>query len=479
MAQRTPVRAFEPEEVILGKYRVIRVVGQGGYGSVLEAENLRTTRHVAIKVVDGEALARSPTAARRLRVEARAAAKLAHPNSVDVLDLEEEPDGSMFFVQEYLRGETLHARLEREHKLPWREALSLMIPVMSALADAHRKGIVHRDVKPENIFLSEAAPGILVPKIIDFGIARVFDSSELRLTQMDRVVGTPWYMSPEQAAGERDLDGQTDVWAVGVVLYEALAGASPCVANNVEALMRAIARGDLTPLRLRAPEVPANVAECVERALVLDRKRRYATMTDFIDAALACMGSRTVGIGHFTGASSPVASAAAPSAAPAAKPSAEHDDAAVPGDRAHSLTPSLRPSASHPRTRDALLAVAGMVLTALAGFAVGSLANAAPPSPQMVTAPMRLAPALTETPHVAAAPPAITPPVAASPVVAPSVTAPSVTAPSVTAPSPTPATQPVIVMPPVIASPATPPAVDAAPTAASSLAQRNRRRRRR
>ncbi len=452
MAQRTPVRAFEPEEVILGKYRILRVIGQGGYGSVLEAENLRTTRHVAIKVVDGEALSRSPTAAKRLRVEARAAAKLAHPNSVDVLDLEEDPDGSMFFVQEFLRGETLHARIEREHKLPWREAFSLMIPVMSALADAHRKGIVHRDVKPENIFLSEAAPGILVPKIIDFGIARVFDSSELRLTQMDRVVGTPWYMSPEQAAGERDLDGQTDVWAVGVVLYEALAGTSPCVASNVEALMRAIARGDLTPLRLRAPEVPANVAACVERALMLDRTRRYATMTDFIDAALACMGSRTVGIGHFTAATSSGAPADA-TPAPSDAPSEEHDGPVVPGDRAHSLTPSLRPSASNPRTRDALIAVAGMALTALAGFAVGSLANAAPPSQNVVTAPMRL------TPAAAATPPAAAPPVIATP--------------------PAPAPQPVIVMPPVVASPVAPPVARVEPLADSSIALRSRRRRHR
>ncbi len=461
MSQRTPIRAFEPEEVILGKYRIIRVIGAGGYGSVLEAENLRTTRHVAIKVVDGEALSRSPTAAKRLRVEARAAAKLAHPNSVDVLDLEEDPDGSMFFVQEYLRGETLHARLERERKLPWREAFSLMVPVMSALAEAHRKGIVHRDVKPENIFLFEAAPGVLVPKIIDFGIARVFDSSELRLTQMDRVVGTPWYMSPEQAAGERDLDGQTDVWAVGVVLYEALSGTSPCVASNVETLMRAIARGDLTPLRLRCPEVPADVAACVERALILDRKRRYQTMTDFIDAALSCMGTRTVGIGHFTaeaapGAEKPLERASVPSPAASSAPPADDSpdaeaDGAVTGDRAHSLTPSLRPSASSARSRSALLAAAGMAVTAVAGFVIGSLASASPPPQHVVTAPMRLTPAAR----------------------------PAITAPPVLATSTAAVTPPVIALPPVVASPEATSTPDASATAASSIAPRNRRRRHR
>jgi eukaryotic-like serine/threonine-protein kinase len=427
MSSRAPLRSYEADDVIAGKYRVVRVLGAGGYGSVIEAENLRTTRRVAIKVVDGEALARSPTAAKRLRVEARATAKLSHPNSVAVLDLDEDADGSLLFVQEHLVGETLHARLEREKKLPWREAFSLMVPVMSALAEAHRKGIVHRDVKPENIFLSEAAPGVLVPKIIDFGIARVFDADELRLTQTDRVVGTPWYMSPEQAAGERDLDGQTDVWAVGVVLYECLTGSSPYTAGNIEVLMRAIATADLTPLRLRCPDVPASVASVIEGALVLDRSARYRTMGDFVDAALACMGTRTAGIGHVT----------------ALRPDARHEDPAptnsdapartTTGEGTHSLTPSLLPPRASSAWRGAGLALAGMALTALAGFVLGSLANARPP-PQVITAPLRLATAPVVTAPVVVAPVVAAPVVAAPVVAAPVVAAPVVAAPVVTAP---------------------------------------------
>ena len=222
--------------MLLGKYRVVRVIGAGGMGAILEAENVRTTRRVAIKVLHGDSN-RVSNAVRRFQNEARASAQLEHPNSIDVLDLEQDEGGTLFIVQELLHGETLYDRFQREGRLPWREAFDLMLPIMSALASAHRRGIIHRDVKPENIFLAQAAPNICVPKIIDFGVARVFFDASERLTRTDRVVGTPFYMSPEQAAGERELNGQTDVWAVGVVLYEILSGDAPFEGTDPRTLL--------------------------------------------------------------------------------------------------------------------------------------------------------------------------------------------------------------------------------------------------
>jgi len=288
MSRRSTDRVYESGETILGKYKVLRVVGVGGMGAVLEAENLRTSRRVAIKVLSGVDDARASTATRRFVNEARAAARLTHPNSVDVLDLEQDAAGALYIVQEFLVGESLYERVTRQRKTPWREALELMLPVMSALAEAHRKGVVHRDVKPENVFLSQAAPGVIVPKIIDFGVACMADS-DLRLTRTDRVMGTPYYMSPEQASGERELDGQTDVWAVGVVLYEMITGALPFDGPNLEVVMRAIVTGSFTPMRLRDPGLPAAFAAVVERALERDRAARYPTMQAFLDAAMPCL----------------------------------------------------------------------------------------------------------------------------------------------------------------------------------------------
>jgi serine/threonine-protein kinase len=291
-------RTFEVGELLLGKYRVVRPLGEGGMGFVIEAENERTTRRVAIKVLHGGSGARSPGAAQRFQNEARAASRLAHPNSVDVLDFEQDEDGTLFIVQELLRGETLYDRMQREGRMPWRDAFDVMLPVMSALAAAHRAGIVHRDVKPENIFLAEVARGVFVPKIIDFGLARVFNDSYRRVTHMDKVVGTPFYMSPEQAAGDRELTGQTDVWSAGVVLYECVAGHSPFEGDDVKALMLNIAAGRLVPFHERCPSEPADVVRVIERALEPDRAKRYPTMDAFLDEALACVGPNGGGIGR-------------------------------------------------------------------------------------------------------------------------------------------------------------------------------------
>jgi serine/threonine-protein kinase len=297
MSQRNDAQIFDPGAMLLEKYKVLRVLGEGGMGVVLEAENVRTGRRVAVKALPSTNEARVSAATQRFVNEARAAARLAHPNSVDVFDLERDDTGTLFIVQEFLQGQTLYDRLQRERRIPWREAIVLLLPVMSALAEAHRKGIVHRDVKPENIFLSEAAPGVMVPKIIDFGIARLLET-DLRLTRNDRVLGTPYYMSPEQATGANDLDGQTDVWAVGVVLYECITGRLPFDGKDLSMVMRAIVQAPLVPMRTYDPTLPAPVAAAIERALARDRGQRYATMQHFLDVLIQCVGETCVGVGR-------------------------------------------------------------------------------------------------------------------------------------------------------------------------------------
>jgi serine/threonine protein kinase len=365
--------------MLLGKYRVVRVIGAGGMGAILEAENVRTTRRVAIKVLHGDSN-RVSNAVRRFQNEARASAQLEHPNSIDVLDLEQDEGGTLFIVQELLHGETLYDRFQREGRLPWREAFDLMLPIMSALASAHRRGIIHRDVKPENIFLAQAAPNICVPKIIDFGVARVFFDASERLTRTDRVVGTPFYMSPEQAAGERELNGQTDVWAVGVVLYEILSGDAPFEGTDPRTLLFKVSTGRHTHLRDAAPDLPDDVVETVERALIPDRAGRYQTMDQFFDAALACRGVSTVSVGHLFSLAPPApterrepapapATVAPESVAPAvllssAKPSESSVD---------SLAPTSRPN-RHVDSRSGFALIGGIAVVAalVIGFAGGA-----------------------------------------------------------------------------------------------------------
>jgi serine/threonine-protein kinase len=415
MSRRTTDRVFESGETILGKYKVLRVAGVGGMGAVLEAENLRTSRKVAIKVLSAVDEAKASTATRRFVNEARAAAKITHPNSVDVLDLDQDEEGALYIVQEFLEGESLFERVSRERRIPWRESLELMLPVMSALAEAHRKGIVHRDVKPENVFLTEAAPGVVVPKIIDFGIARLAES-DLRLTRNDRVMGTPYYMSPEQASGERELSGQTDVWAVGVVLYEMITGTLPFDGQNLEVVMRNIVGGLFTPMRLRDPELPAELTAVIERALKRDRAVRYATMQEFLDAAIPCLGETPVGVGRLhRSAQAPV-----PPIAPI-----------VPDEGPSSLVPHTTISAerARPGLRVTPMGALALISVLTLGFASGALVSfrMRPAPPVAVVAP---------PPRVVASPPreCVPAPVPTPP--APVVAAPIATAPdaSVVAP---------------------------------------------
>jgi serine/threonine-protein kinase len=244
---------------------------------------------VAIKLLHSEFARRPELSARFLR-EARAASRIEHENIVDVLDMGHDDElDAPFIVQEFLSGTDLRRTLDTRKKLPLREALTIIVPVMGALSAAHKLGIIHRDLKPANIFLSRTRAGATVPKLIDFGIAKLSDvgNADGSITRTGATLGTPLYMSPEQASGEKSIDAQTDIWAVGVVLYEMLAGKTPFVGDNYNSIVVQIATRDVPALTSVAPDVPPALASVIHQALERDRTKRYATIDAFLLALLA------------------------------------------------------------------------------------------------------------------------------------------------------------------------------------------------
>jgi len=242
-----------------GRYRLERRLGRGGMAVVHLAHDEELRRQVAVKVL-AEPLAADDDFRRRFLREARVAARLSHPNVVAVYDAGED-DGVPFIVMELVRGETLAAVLTRRGRLPAQEVVELGVQAASGLAHAHEHGLVHRDVKPQNLLLRE--DGTL--KVADFGIARPAASTE-RLTEVGTVLGTAAYLAPEQATGD-DVTAAADVYALGVVLYEALAGRTPYPAASLGELLAARKEGGPRPVRELAPETPEPLEDAIMRCL--------------------------------------------------------------------------------------------------------------------------------------------------------------------------------------------------------------------
>src|SRR5581483_202840 len=203
--------------------------------------------------------------------EARVAAGLRHPHVVDVLDMGADIDGAVYLVLELLEGETLATELVRRGALPLDACAVRLLPVMDALTAAHARGIVHRDAKPENIYLHHPAGGVMTPKLLDFGIAKVVQESHHGGTATGAVLGTTHYMSPEQAEALEDIGPAADVWAMGVVWYECLAGILPFDGKGPASVLLAITRGEHIPLSVRCPALPSTLTDAIERALTVDR----------------------------------------------------------------------------------------------------------------------------------------------------------------------------------------------------------------
>ncbi|MDI1482231.1 serine/threonine-protein kinase [Polyangium sp. y55x31] len=285
----SPDGAPAPGTVLAGKYVVESVLGQGGMGIVLQARHQRTEQAVAIKLLRPDARA-LPDVTARFEREARAAARIQGPHVVRVYDVDNLPDGSPMMVMELLQGWDLGQELAIRGPLPYPEAVGHVLAACEALAQAHRMGVVHRDIKPGNLYLCQEGQRRVV-KVLDFGISKVLDKRDnAAQTATTAAFGTPQYMSPEQVRSTKNVDGRADIWSLGVVLYELLGGRGPFGDEaSATAVLAAIIADEPKPLRELRPDLPQKLADVVMKALAKRVDERWPDIDTFM-AALVPFG---------------------------------------------------------------------------------------------------------------------------------------------------------------------------------------------
>jgi serine/threonine-protein kinase len=272
----------EAGALIGGKYRVSRRIGEGAMGVVWAAVNELTERDVALKLIARHGLPVDMLKARLLR-EARACGRISHRNVVEILDVGQTDRGDPFLVMPLLLGETLKDRIRRDGRLPPLEAARIMAEVARGLASAHAAGIVHRDLKPANIFLHQepdrAEPAV---KVLDFGVSKIVDAEDVSTTSIGVALGSPSYMSPEQVSSHRTIDHRTDLWTLGVVLYEAIAGERPFQGTAPVRVMADVLGATIPDLCEVAPGVDRRLGALVQKCLERDLARRIASATEVV-----------------------------------------------------------------------------------------------------------------------------------------------------------------------------------------------------
>jgi serine/threonine-protein kinase len=274
-----------PGEVLAGTYRIERVLGEGGMGVVLLGRHIRLDKQVAIKLLRPEAV--RALGVQRFIQEARIAAKLKGEHVARVFDVD-EIGGTPYLVMEYLEGSTLAAELDREGPFPIERAVDCVLQAAEALAEAHALGIVHRDVKLENLFLARLPDGRERVKLLDFGVSKILGADSL--TRTAALVGSPVYMAPEQLESSKDVDARADIWSLGVVLFELLTNAQPFQGDSLPQLCVAIREHEAPALSELRPDAPAQLDLAVRRCLAKNRDQRYSTIGE-LAADLAPLAS--------------------------------------------------------------------------------------------------------------------------------------------------------------------------------------------
>jgi len=268
------------EEVVAGKYRILRLLGDGAMGSVFEAWHEGLNVSVAVKILHPH-LARIGDRVERFAREARAAARIRNPHVVQVFDVDRTTEGLPFLVMEYVQGRTLRSVLKdaraKGSRVPPSEAIAWMVQVCDGVEAAHRAGIVHRDLKPDNVLVHHASNGALTLQVMDFGIAKLKFENAFGLTAPGTVMGTPQYMAPEQLHAPERVDERADVFSLGVMLFELLGGRRPVESENPWQISTQYAAGEVARIETLVPEIHPELAQAVHRALAAAPEGRFAS----------------------------------------------------------------------------------------------------------------------------------------------------------------------------------------------------------
>jgi serine/threonine protein kinase len=364
MPDAMPTGAEPREGVMIGhRFRLERLLGEGGMGEVWAAIDTESGDRRALKFLKGAAS--NEDRRRRFIREARAAMTIDNPHVARIHAVDEPEHGPPFMVMDLLEGETLRAHLDRVGRLPLNDALSIMMPIISAVGAAHANRIVHRDLKPENVFLSPEN-GAMTVTVLDFGVAKFAASNSTpALTESGDRLGTPRYMAPEQARGSRDVDHRIDIWAIGIMFWEMLAGRHPIPGDNVGAIYKAITLDIMPDLGEAAPDLPADVVALVSRMLSRDPDGRPYDMRE----VAAVLGK------HYSGVTPVIAPAATDIATTESRRSIATIDDTIDG----TTIPS------HEKRRRRILWLVAVAIIALAGATIAAVRRAAPSAPQPST----------------------------------------------------------------------------------------------
>jgi len=380
-----PERPSRVGEVLADKYRIVRYLGEGGMGTVYEAQHAFVGRRFAVKILHTE-LTRADEMLERFTREARAAGALENENIASVIDFGHTGDGVPYIVMEYLVGDDLAKLLAREGQLPVPRAVNMIVQACRGLDAAHAAGVIHRDLKPENLFVCKRGDGSDLLKLLDFGIAKLAKADGEGLPSVTRsgaAMGTPYYMPPEQAKGAKDLDHRADIYALGVILYEALSGQRPHPGDSYNSILYHILTQPVIPLGSLRRGLDPDLTDVVHRALAFDPADRPASAIDLARALAPHAGRQITPMRsqfELRAVTRPSAPTSAPDLAPA-------DDAVQAGWTVPLGSPeppgSPRETASKPRRgfKRAALAAAGAVAVGASIVVWQSASRTASPPP--------------------------------------------------------------------------------------------------